>query len=48
MSKELFAHWAKRAGFRILEQKVLSWGGGEDFAPEIDSLTLLEKPKDGA
>lgn len=39
MSKDLFAYLANRAGLKILEQKVIDWGG----VKELDCLTLLEK-----
>ena len=41
MSKECFAYLAYRAGFEILEQKVIDWNG----VKELDCVTLLEKRK---
>lgn len=42
MSKECFAYLAYRAGFNVLEQKTIDWGG----VLELDCLTLIEKPID--
>lgn len=39
MNADIFAYLASRCGFRILEQKVIPWGGMEDH----DCITLLEK-----
>lgn len=39
MSKDIFAYLAYRAGFTILEQKVIDWGG----EAELDCISLLEK-----
>lgn len=41
MSRECFAYLASRAGFVILEQKVIDWS-----EPELDCISLIEKPKD--
>lgn len=41
MSKEVFAYLANRAGFTILDQKVIDWGD----TPELDCITLIEKPQ---
>jgi SAM-dependent methyltransferase len=48
MSKELFAHVAQRTGFHVLEQCVQDWGTADEYVPEIDCLTLLEKPLSAA
>ncbi|GAC1347467.1 MAG: hypothetical protein NVSMB18_32510 [Acetobacteraceae bacterium] len=48
MSKALFAHVAQRTGFRVLEQSVQDWGKADERVPEIDCLTLLEKPPSAA
>lgn len=40
MSKECFAYLADRAGFNILEQKIIDWS-----EPNLDCITLVEKPK---
>lgn len=40
MSKQLFAHLADRAGFIVLEQHIIDWGGKEN----LDCVTLVEKP----
>ncbi len=39
MSKELFAYLAYKAGFDIVEQKVIDWS-----EPEMDCITLVKKP----
>lgn len=39
MSRECFAYLAYRAGFVVLEQKVIDWQGTKD----LDCITLLEK-----
>jgi SAM-dependent methyltransferase len=44
MSRELFAHAALRAGFRVLDQIVINWGAGETRFDELDCLSFLEKP----
>ena len=38
MTEDLFAHFASRAGLRIVDRSVISWAG-----PDSDALTLLEK-----
>jgi SAM-dependent methyltransferase len=40
MSKNLFAHAANRAGFKVLEQVTLNW----DSTRKLDCLSFLEKP----
>jgi SAM-dependent methyltransferase len=40
MSKELFAHYSKKAGLQVIEQKVIDWGG----TPDLDCLSVLRKP----
>ena len=40
MSKNIFAYLAYRAGFEVLEQKVIDWNGYK----ELDCITLLQKP----
>jgi ubiquinone/menaquinone biosynthesis C-methylase UbiE len=39
MSKELFAHYAIKEGFKIIEQKVIDWS-----VPNLDCLSLIQKP----
>jgi ubiquinone/menaquinone biosynthesis C-methylase UbiE len=39
MSKELFAHYAIKEGFKIIEQKVIDWS-----IPNLDCLSLIQKP----
>ena len=39
MSKDIFAYLAHRAGFKILDQKVIDWSHNKD----LDCITLLEK-----
>ena len=41
MSKEIFAYLAWRAGFTVLEQHEIDWGGVD----KLDCLTLVEKAK---
>lgn len=38
MSKDIFAYLSYRAGFEIIEQKIIDWG-----VPELDCLTLVKK-----
>lgn len=40
MSKDIFAYLAYRAGFDVVEQKVIDWEGYKD----LDCITLLQKP----
>ncbi len=40
MSKKIFAYLAYRAGFEVLEQKVIDWNGYGN----LDCITLLQKP----
>lgn len=42
MSAKLFCHIAMRAGFVVLEQCVLEWGG----IPNLDCISFLQKPAD--
>jgi ubiquinone/menaquinone biosynthesis C-methylase UbiE len=44
MSKELFAHYCKKSNLRIIKQNIISWGGNETFIPQLDCLTLFQKP----
>jgi SAM-dependent methyltransferase len=44
MSRDLFAHVALRAGFRILDQVVLDWGEEWVRVAGIDCLSMIEKP----
>ncbi|MDE6744201.1 MAG: class I SAM-dependent methyltransferase [Lachnospiraceae bacterium] len=39
MSKDIFAYLSHRAGFEVIEQKVIDWWG----VKELDCITLLEK-----
>ncbi len=39
MSKDIFAYLSYRAGFEVIEQKVIDWYGMK----ELDCITLLEK-----
>jgi ubiquinone/menaquinone biosynthesis C-methylase UbiE len=45
MSADIFAYLAIRTGFIVLEQNIFSWGGGENFAKDIDCLSLCQKIK---
>lgn len=40
MSKECFAYLAYRAGFNIIEQRVIDWGNEKN----LDCVSLIEKP----
>ncbi len=40
MNKKIFAYLAYRAGFEILEQKIIDWGNDK----ELDCISLLQKP----
>jgi len=46
MSADIFTYLAMRNGFKVLCQDIFSWGGGENFAKDIDCLSLCEKIKD--
>lgn len=39
MSKEFFAHYARKEGLKVLRQKVIDWGAHQD----MDCLTLVER-----
>ena len=39
MSKDVFAYLAYRAGFDVLEQKVIDWG-----IKDLDCIPLIQKP----
>lgn len=41
MSKNLFAHIARRAGFKILAQSPINWG----MVRNLDCISLIEKPE---
>jgi ubiquinone/menaquinone biosynthesis C-methylase UbiE len=41
MSKDFFAHYARREGLTVLRQQLLNWGEHV----ELDCLTLVEKPR---
>jgi hypothetical protein len=43
MSADIFAYLALRTGFVVLEQNIFSWGGGENYAKDIDCLSLCQK-----
>jgi len=45
MSADIFAYMALRMGFVVLEQHIFSWGGGDNFAKDIDCLSLCQKVK---
>lgn len=40
MSRKIFAYLAYRAGFKIVEQKIIDWGVDK----ELDCISLLQKP----
>jgi hypothetical protein len=48
MSADIFAYLALRNGFTVLRQDVFSWGGGENFAKDIDCLSLCQKARNVA
>ena len=39
MTKELFAHYARKEGLNVISQRVINWGSN----PGIDCLTLVEQ-----
>lgn len=41
MSRELFAHYARKTGLDVLEQRVVDWGPDE----QIDCISLLQRPR---
>lgn len=43
MSKELFAHYALKSGFQVMQQNVIEWGNFK----RLDCLTTLRKPDKG-
>ena len=43
MSKQLFAHYCAKANLQVISTKVINWGAGSDFYPELDCLTLFRK-----
>jgi len=45
MSADIFAYMALRMGFVVLKQDIFSWGSGDNFAKDIDCLSLCEKVK---
>jgi ubiquinone/menaquinone biosynthesis C-methylase UbiE len=45
MSADIFTYLALRTGFAMLHQDVFSWGSGENFARDIDCLSLCQKVK---
>ncbi|WP_158291961.1 class I SAM-dependent methyltransferase [Paracraurococcus ruber] len=40
MSRELFAHYARKEGLRVLRQDLMDWGG----VPRLDCVSLLARP----
>ncbi|MDR2784200.1 MAG: class I SAM-dependent methyltransferase [Treponema sp.] len=45
MSADIFAYLALHHGFVVLSQDVFSWGEGENYAKDIDCLSLCQKIK---
>ncbi|PAW78806.1 MAG: hypothetical protein B9S32_05335 [Verrucomicrobia bacterium Tous-C9LFEB] len=43
MTKNLFAHVAQLSGFIVVSQRVIPWGKDENYVPDLDCVTLLEK-----
>jgi ubiquinone/menaquinone biosynthesis C-methylase UbiE len=46
MSADIFIHLATRNGFKVLRQDIFSWGDGENFAKDIDCLSLCQKVRE--
>lgn len=44
MSLELFASLARAAGLEVLRSDPIDWGEGEELCPQLDGLTLLQRP----
>ncbi|GHU35096.1 hypothetical protein AGMMS50256_29720 [Betaproteobacteria bacterium] len=45
MSDDIFAYLASRCGFKVLSQDIIPWGSGNDFARDLDCLSLCQKIK---
>ncbi len=43
MNKDIFAYFAYRCGYKIVQQEVIGWGGGDSYIEDLDCLTLLQK-----
>lgn len=44
MSKQLFAHYAYKAGFEVVKQDVINWGMGPKMVKSLDCISILKKP----
>lgn len=44
MSKELFADYCREAGLEVVEARVIDWGDGPYYQPDLDCLTLFRRP----
>lgn len=44
MSRELFAEYCREAGLEVLNAEVIGWGGGDNYQPDLDCLTLFHRP----
>jgi ubiquinone/menaquinone biosynthesis C-methylase UbiE len=45
LSADIFAYFALRNGFTVLQQAIFSWGQNDNFAKNIDCLSLCQKTK---
>jgi SAM-dependent methyltransferase len=43
MTPDLFKHFALRAGLTVVSQEIFGWGAGDNFAPDIDALSILQR-----
>ena len=44
MSEALFRHYAAKEGLHVLKSQVIDWGKGEKHVPDLDCVSLIEKP----
>lgn len=44
MTQDLFRHLAETAGLRVLDSRLMDWGGGRTLFRNTDAVTLMEKP----
>ena len=43
MNKDIFAYFAHRCGYKIVQQEVIGWGRGASYKEDLDCITLLQK-----
>lgn len=43
MNKDIFAYFAHRCGYKIVQQEVIGWGSGASYTENLDCITLLQK-----